>query len=62
MSGRGSQTERHVLDLFREHNRPFGVQGVADYLAQYGIKKTQVQKTLDNLVEAGKITAKVKDI
>jgi hypothetical protein len=33
--------------------------GVGDYLAVKGIKKTAVQKALDSLAAAGKLTAKV---
>lgn len=60
MSGRATAAEKHVLELFKTHNRPFSVQVVADFLAQHGIKKAQVQKTLDALAEASKITVKVK--
>ena len=33
---------------------------VADMLAQFGIKKPQIQRAVDSLSEAGKITCKVR--
>ena len=41
-----------------EHSQP--KQGVADMLAQFGIKKPAVQRALDALAEEGKVTCKVK--
>ena len=60
MSGKGATAERHILELFKNQNRPFSVQGVADFVAQFGVKKAQVQKTLDALTDNQKITAKVR--
>nr|AKI32375.1 homologous pairing protein 2 [Prasiolopsis sp. SAG 84.81] len=37
--------------LLRE-NKPFNTQGITDCLAQFGVKKGQAQKALDNLVAA----------
>ncbi|GMH39647.1 hypothetical protein BSKO_07545 [Bryopsis sp. KO-2023] len=50
--------EERVFDLLRQQNKPFSTQLVTDFVAQFGIKKTQVQKTLDSLSEAGKIRVK----
>ncbi len=51
--------EQKVLQLMTQHNKPFNVQGLADFLATQGVKKAQVQKALDTLVESGKILMKV---
>ena len=51
--------EAQVLALLAQHNRPFTVQIIADYLAPKGVKKAQSQKALDALVEAGKVKCKV---
>ncbi|KAL3149773.1 hypothetical protein ABBQ38_013599 [Trebouxia sp. C0009 RCD-2024] len=50
--------EERVLNYINGENRPFNVQLVADMLAQFGIKKPQVQRAVDALSEAGKITCK----
>eukprot|EP01026_Neomeris_dumetosa_P018811 TRINITY_DN17426_c0_g1_i5.p3 TRINITY_DN17426_c0_g1~~TRINITY_DN17426_c0_g1_i5.p3 ORF type:complete len:243 (-),score=35.13 TRINITY_DN17426_c0_g1_i5:274-936(-) len=52
------QTEERILAVVVGGNKPFSVQGVADMVAQYGIKKTPVQKILDELVTKQKIVAK----
>jgi hypothetical protein len=52
--------EAHVLNVITQHNKPFAVQGVVDFLQTQGIKKTAVQKALDALVESGKIIMKVR--
>ena len=54
------QAEDRVLNYIKGENRPFNVQLVADMLAQFGIKKPQVQRAVDALSEAGKITCKVR--
>lgn len=54
------QAEERVLNYINGENRPFNVQLVADMLAQFGIKKPQVQRAVDALSEAGKITCKVR--
>jgi hypothetical protein len=51
--------EHKILNLLKSTNKPYNVQGVADMLATQGIKKTQAEKTLAALAEAGKITCKV---
>lgn len=51
--------EAAVYNLFKSHNRPFGVQGLVDNLQSQGIKKAAVQKACDALVDAGKIVCKV---
>eukprot|EP00877_Chromochloris_zofingiensis_P007232 jgi/Chrzof1/2762/Cz11g28100.t1 len=50
--------EDKVVALLKQHNKPFSVQGVSDFLATQGVKKTQAQKALDALVESGKVTVK----
>ena len=54
-----AQADTQVLDYVTKENKPFNVQLVADMLAQYGIKKPSVQRALDSLAEAGKLTCKV---
>lgn len=39
-------------DLLVRENKPFNTQGITDCLAQFGVKKGQAQKALDNLVTA----------
>jgi Fe2+ or Zn2+ uptake regulation protein len=51
--------EEQVLKLFEQHHKPFNVQQIIDWLAQFGVKKAQIQKALDALVESSKIVAKV---
>lgn len=50
--------EDRVFNYIKSENRPFNVQMVADMLAQFGIKKPQVQRAVDALAESGKITCK----
>lgn len=49
-----------MLDLISTQNKPFSVQLAADFLAQFGIKKSQAQKALEHLAEEQKIRFKVK--
>lgn len=51
--------EARVLELVCHQNKPFSVQLATDFVAQYGIRKAQVQKALDNLAENGQIRMKV---
>ena len=53
------QVEEQVRHFIVQNNRPFNAQVVADHLAQYGLKKGPIQKALDSLSEANKITCKV---
>lgn len=41
-----------------QQNRPLNSQVVADFLQKFNLKKTAVQKALDNLADSGKITFK----
>ncbi|CAL8468300.1 g7840 [Coccomyxa elongata] len=50
--------EERVLTFLQQQNRPYNTQGVADHLAQYGVKKNQAQKALDTLSEANTIVCK----
>eukprot|EP01025_Chloroclados_australasicus_P056879 TRINITY_DN70773_c0_g1_i1.p1 TRINITY_DN70773_c0_g1~~TRINITY_DN70773_c0_g1_i1.p1 ORF type:complete len:221 (+),score=26.01 TRINITY_DN70773_c0_g1_i1:100-762(+) len=50
--------ESRVLSVVVTGNKPFSVQGVADMVAQFNIKKTAVQKLLDGLVNKEKLVAK----
>lgn len=55
-----TQVEERVEQLLCGANKPFSVQTITDNLAQYGIKKGQVQKAAEMLAaEGGTITAKV---
>lgn len=46
------------LSSFFQQNRPLNSQNVADSLQKYNLKKTAVQKALDNLADTGKISFK----
>lgn len=52
------QVEEQVLHFIKQNNRPYNTQLVADHLAQYGLKKGPIQKALDALSEAQKISCK----
>lgn len=56
----GLTVEQQVQRFMEDSNRPYNVQLVVDNLQKYGIKKGQVQKALDNLVEKGKVSVKVR--
>ena len=56
---RRTQCEARVLQFLEEQNKPFNSQSVVDHLACEGFKKSQVNKALDSLAEAKKITYKV---
>ncbi|CAM9002529.1 unnamed protein product [Rhodiola kirilowii] len=43
---------------FGQQNRPLNSQNVADSLQKFNLKKTAVQKALDNLADSGKISFK----
>ena len=47
------------MHFVKQQNRPFNVQVVTDNLAQFGIKKGQVQRALESLAESGKLVCKV---
>ena len=49
-----------MFNYIKAENRPFNVQMVADMLAQFGVKKPQVQRAVDALAESGKITCKAR--
>ncbi len=56
-----TQVEERVSQLLLRENKPFNVQTITDCLAQFGIKKGQVQKAVDALAaEGGGITCKVR--
>lgn len=46
-----------LCSIFQQ-NRPLNSQNVADYLQKYNLKKTAVQKALDNLADGRKISFK----
>jgi Fe2+ or Zn2+ uptake regulation protein len=48
-----------ILSLLQQQNKPFNLQSISDWLAQYGFKKPQIQRSLDALVEGGKVVVKV---
>ncbi|KAM0015239.1 putative pairing protein [Helianthus debilis subsp. tardiflorus] len=58
MAPKSDSAEGIVLNFVNEQNRPLNSQGVADFLQKFNLKKTAVQKALDNLAEGGKITFK----
>ncbi|KAK9806676.1 hypothetical protein WJX73_007140 [Symbiochloris irregularis] len=47
-----------VLAFVKQQNRPYNVQIITDNLAQFGVKKGQVQRAVDALAEAQKIICK----
>lgn len=47
-----------VVTLMVQQNRPLNTQNAADALQKFNLKKTAVQKALDSLADAGKITFK----
>ncbi|KAL5078747.1 hypothetical protein RYX36_007168 [Vicia faba] len=47
-----------VLNFVNEQNRPLNTQNVADALQKFNLKKTAIQKALDNLADGGKISFK----
>ena len=53
------QADDQVLNFVKQQNRPFNVQIITDNLAQYGIKKGQVQRAVESLAEAQKLICKV---
>jgi DNA-binding MarR family transcriptional regulator len=55
----GLTVEQQVLKFLQDANRPYNVQLVVDMLQKFGIKKGQVTKALDCLVEKGVISVKV---
>ena len=56
-----AQVEERVEQLLCGANKPFSVQTITDNLAQYGIKKGQVQKAAEMLAaDGGTIIAKVR--
>lgn len=54
------QAEDRVFNYIKAENRPFNVQMIADMLAQFGVKKPQVQRAVDSLAESGKLTCKAR--
>ena len=65
MREREKEREKHARhpthDLHDPHRTTFLLhQGVADMLAQFGLKKTGVTRSLDSLAASGKLTVKVR--
>lgn len=58
MAPKTDNTEAIVLNFVNEQNRPLNTQNAADALQKFSLKKTAVQKALDSLADAGKITFK----
>ncbi|KAJ0900501.1 hypothetical protein HanPSC8_Chr08g0314501 [Helianthus annuus] len=58
MAPKSDSAEGIILNFVNEQNRPLNSQVVADFLQKFNLKKTAVQKALDNLAEGGKITFK----
>ena len=54
------QVEQRVLEFIEEHNKPYSLQLATDFLAHHGLRKAAVQKGLEALTEAGKISCKVR--
>ncbi len=53
-----AQAEERVLQFMSVHNRPWNALLVSDHLAQFGVKKAQVQRALDALCESRKLMCK----
>ncbi|OIW04665.1 hypothetical protein TanjilG_07800 [Lupinus angustifolius] len=58
MAPKSDSAEAIVLNFVNEQNRPLNAQNVADALQKFNLKKAAIQKALDNLVEAAKISFK----
>ncbi|KAF5745278.1 ous-pairing protein 2 [Tripterygium wilfordii] len=58
MAPKSDNTEAIVLNFVNEQNRPLNSQNVADFLQKYNLKKTAIQKTLDNLADSKRISFK----
>uniref|UniRef100_A0A7N0USA4 Homologous-pairing protein 2 homolog n=1 Tax=Kalanchoe fedtschenkoi TaxID=63787 RepID=A0A7N0USA4_KALFE len=58
MPPKPDNVEGIVLNFVNEQNRPLNSQNVADSLQKFNLKKTAVQKALDNLADSGKISFK----
>ncbi|AAG09555.1 Homologous-pairing protein 2 [Arabidopsis thaliana] len=58
MAPKSDNTEAIVLNFVNEQNKPLNTQNAADALQKFNLKKTAVQKALDSLADAGKITFK----
>ncbi|MED6111823.1 Homologous-pairing protein 2 [Stylosanthes scabra] len=58
MAPKSDSAEAIVLNFVNEQNRPLNTQNVADALQKFNIKKTAIQKTLDNLADSGRISFK----
>jgi hypothetical protein len=54
-----TQCDARVLQFLEEQNKPFNSQSVVDHLACEGFKKSQVNKALESLADAKKISYKV---
>lgn len=48
----------HNSCLLKQQNRPLNAQSVADSLQKFNLKKTAIQKALDNLADGGRISFK----
>ncbi|KAF6147117.1 hypothetical protein GIB67_036836 [Kingdonia uniflora] len=58
MAPKSDNGEGIVLNFVNEQNRPLNAQNVADALQKFNLKKTGVQKSLDCLADAAKISFK----
>lgn len=58
MAPKPDNVEGIVLNFVNEQNRPLNSQTVADFLQKFNLKKTGIQKALDTLADAGKISFK----
>uniref|UniRef100_A0A7N0TCU9 Homologous-pairing protein 2 homolog n=1 Tax=Kalanchoe fedtschenkoi TaxID=63787 RepID=A0A7N0TCU9_KALFE len=58
MPPKPDNVEGIVINFVNEQNRPLNSQNVADSLQKFNLKKTAVQKALDNLADSGKISFK----
>ncbi|MED6160375.1 Homologous-pairing protein 2 [Stylosanthes scabra] len=58
MAPKSESAEAIVLNFVNEQNRPLNTQNVADALQKFNIKKTAIQKTLDNLADNGRVSFK----
>ncbi|CAA0808995.1 Homologous-pairing protein 2 homolog [Striga hermonthica] len=58
MAPKSDSAEAIVLNFLNEQNRPLNSQNVADSLQKFNLKKAAIQKALDGLADAGKISFK----
>lgn len=47
-----------IVDLLKQHNKPFSLQNIVDFMATQGLKKAAVSRAVDAAADGGKIVQK----